>query len=166
MATDHNPVSIAVSNRMEKSRDYNIERLAGDGKKEELKELLGSDYTQNEIDIALSNALAYSQIETAKYLISLGADISWGNYDGVYYAIHNDEFEGLQFSVSQGVDVNVNNGMILNTCVMTAINTKDTKMLEWLILEGLDLKLLSSDMKHIAKRYGSRALKELLKIDQ
>lgn len=147
---------------MESSRDYNIARLAGGGKIEGLKDLLDTDFTQSEIDNALSNALAYSEIETAEYLISLGADISWGNYEGAYYAAHNNELKGLQFILSQGVDVNINNGMLLNTCVMTAINTKSNEMLEWLVEKGANLNLLSADMKKMVQRYGSLELKKLL----
>lgn len=150
---------------MEESRSYNIERLAGSGKLAELKELLGDKYTQYEIDIALSNAIAYSKLETAKYLIYLGADISWGNYDGIYYAVHNDELEGLKFSLSQGIDVNINNGMLLNTSIMTAVNSKDNKMVKWLLNEGIKLDLLSPQMKSVVKKYGNEELKNILKIN-
>lgn len=55
---------------MEETRKYLIERLPGDGKLVELKELLEKGHTQKEIDIALGNAIAYSQIEIAEYLLS------------------------------------------------------------------------------------------------
>jgi len=148
---------------MEESRNYNIERLAGDGNLEELKHLLGSDFTQEEIDIALSNALAYSKTEMAEFLISIGADISWGNFDGVYYAVHNDELEGLKYSISKGVDINERQGMILNTSIMTATNTKSTNLVKWILDNGANPNLLSKDSKDIVDRYGTEELKELIK---
>mgnify|MGYP000241736071 FL=1 len=148
---------------MEESRNYNIERLAGDGNLEELKHLLGSDFTQEEIDIALSNALAYSKTETAEFLISIGADISWGNFDGVYYAVHNDELEGLKYSISKGIDINERQGMILNTSIMTATNTKSTNLVKWILDNGANPNLLSKDSKDVVHRYGTEELKELIK---
>ncbi|WP_271766194.1 hypothetical protein [Aquimarina algiphila] len=147
---------------MEKSRNYDIERLAGDGKLESLKKLLDSNFTQSEIDIALSNALAYSQIKTAKYLISLGANISREDFDGVYYAVHNDELKGLMYSISQGVDINVKNGMILNTSIITATNTKNIDMTKWILSNGGDINLLTKDSIDLVKRYGTDELKELI----
>ncbi|WP_375562358.1 hypothetical protein ACE193_07350 [Bernardetia sp. OM2101] len=107
-----------------------IEKLAGDGKLSELKLILEQNYTQLEIDVALENAIAYSQIKTAEYLLSLGANFSNYNYQGVYYAVHNNELNGLKYAISKGIDINVQNGMILNTSIMTTINTKNTKMLQ------------------------------------
>jgi len=147
---------------MEKTRNYDIARLAGDGEIESLKKLLDSNFTQSEIDIALSNALAYSQTETAEYLISLGADISWGNFDGVYYAVHNDELKGLKYSISKGVDINVKNGMILNTSIMTATNTNNLDMIKWILNNGGDIKLLTKDSTDFVKKYGTDELKELI----
>ena len=148
---------------MEESRSYNIERLAGDGILNELKHLLGSDFTQEEIDVALSNALAYSKTETADFLISIGADISWGNFDGVYYAVHNDELEGLKYSISKGVDINERLGMILNTSIMTATNTKSTNLVKWILDNGANPNFLSKSSKDIVDRYGTEELKELIK---
>lgn len=111
----------------------------------------------------MSNALAYSKIETAEYLISLGADISWGDFDGVYYAVHNDELEGLKYSISKGVDINVRQGMILNTSIMTATNTKKTNLVKWILDTGGNPNLLSNDSQEIMHRYGTEELKELIK---
>ena len=148
---------------MEESRDYLIERFAGWGKLDELKKLLEPTHTQEEIDIALGNAIAYSQIETAKYLVSLGADISHWNYDGVYYAVHNNELEGLKFSISMGVDINVLEGMILNTGIITAINTKETALVEWILENGADPSLLTVESLVIVQRYGTTELNEIIK---
>ena len=128
---------------MEETREYLIERLPGLGKLEDLKLLLEPKHTQEEINIALGNAIAYYMIEVAEYLISLGADISHWDYEGVYYAVHNNEVEGLKFSVEQGVDVNINNGQLLNTSIITAYNEKDTTILKWLLENGADISLLS-----------------------
>ena len=55
---------------MKLSRQYQIEDFAGGGKLNELISILSDNYTQLELDIALENAIAYSQIETAEYLLS------------------------------------------------------------------------------------------------
>ena len=39
------------------------------------------------------------------FLISLGAELSNYDYQGTYYAVHNNELEGLQFAVNNGVDI-------------------------------------------------------------
>ncbi|MCB0845327.1 MAG: hypothetical protein KDE26_18885, partial [Bacteroidetes bacterium] len=103
------------------------------------------------------------QIETAKYLVSLGADISRWNYDGVYYAVHNNELEGLKFSISLGVDINVLEGMILNTGIITAINTKETALVEWILENGADPSLLTVESLVIVQRYGTTELNEIIK---
>ena len=145
---------------MKESREYLTERLPGWGELEELKKLFESNYTQEEINIALGNAIAYSQIEVAKYLISLGADISNCDFDGVYYAVHNNEIEGLKFAIAQGVDVNINNGLLLNTAIITAYNTKDTTTLKYLLTNGADTSLLSKDT---LEAFGTDTIKEIIK---
>ena len=145
---------------MEETREYLIEKLPGDGKLEELKKLLESGHTQKEIDIALGNAIAYSHTEVAKYLISLGADISHWDYDGVYYSVHNNEIEGLKFAIGQGVDVNINNGQLLNTAVITVYNTQDPTILKYLLENGADTKLLT---KKTMDAFETDEIKEIIK---
>lgn len=65
---------------MKLSRQYQIEDFAGGGKLNELISILSDNYTQLELDIALENAIAYSQIETAEYLLSEGAKFSNHDY--------------------------------------------------------------------------------------
>lgn len=77
------------------TRQTKIERLAGDGNIDDLKKVFESGHTHSEIDFALENAIAYSQIGTAKYLLSLGADILSHDSNGAYYAAHNNELTGL-----------------------------------------------------------------------
>mgnify|MGYP001449107848 CR=1 FL=1 len=148
---------------MELSRQYYINDLSGEGKLDELKVLLGQSYTQSEIDEALSNALAYSRLETADYLLSIGADITWGNYDGVYYSVHNGELEGLKYAISKGVDINANNGMPLNTSIITTANSKDIKLIKWILESGANINLLTKDSLSILERYGTDELKNLIK---
>ena len=145
---------------MEETREYLIERLPGLGKLEDLKLLLEPKHTQEEINIALGNAIACSKIEVAEYLISLGADISHWDYEGIYYAVHNNEVEGLKFSVEQGVDVNINNGQLLNTSIITAYNEKDTTILKWLLENGADISLLS---KKTLSAFETEQIKEVIK---
>ena len=145
---------------MEESRIAKIELLAGDGNLTELKSLLEPSHTQLEIDVALENAIAYSQIEVAKYLISIGADLSNYNYQGTYYAVHNNEIEGLKFAIQKGVDININNGQLLNTAIITAYNTKDSTMLNYLLENGADTKLLS---KTTMDAFGTDEIKEIIK---
>lgn len=148
---------------MEPNRQTNIELLAGNGKLDQLKQLIGQSYTQLEIDTALENAIAYSQIQTADFLLSLGARFSNYDYQGVYYAVHNNEIEGLKYSIHKGVDINVNNGMLINTSIMTATNTKDISIIKWLIDNGADLKYLTGDSLTIAEKYGTAELKDIIK---
>ena len=145
------------------SRQTQIEMFAGDGNIEELKELFESGYTQSEIDTALDNAIAYSKIETAEYLLSLGADFSNYGYNGVYYAVHNNELEGLKFATSNGVDININNGMLLNESIMTAINTKSVELIQWLLHNGANPKLLTTQSTKLINEYGTDELKNLMK---
>ncbi len=145
---------------MKESKASKIELLAGDGNLNELKNLLMTGYTQLEIDVALENSIAYSKIETAEYLISLGADLSNYDYQGTYYAVHNNEFEGLKFAVGNGVDINVNKGQLLNTAIVTAYNEKDATILKWLLDKGADITYLSDDIMSI---FGTDELKEIIK---
>ncbi|HTE10188.1 MAG TPA: hypothetical protein VK645_04445 [Chitinophagaceae bacterium] len=144
---------------MEASRLQTIEILAGDGNLDELTKLLAPGYNQLEIDIALENAIAYSQISTAGYLLSLGAKFSNHEYQGVYYAVHNNELKGLRFAISRGVDINVNNGMLLNTSIETAINTKSVELVKWLLDNGANAKLLTKQSLKLVEDFGSPELK-------
>jgi uncharacterized protein len=145
------------------SRQTRIEILAGDGNIDDLKKVLESGHTQFEIDIALENAIAYSQIKIAEYLLSLGADITSHNCNGAYYAAHNNELEGLKFAVENGVDINVDNGMLLNTSIITATNTKDIKLIKWLFDNGANPKLLTTQSLKIVADFGTNELKNLIK---
>jgi hypothetical protein len=148
---------------MEESRQYKIERLAGEGALMELRELLGTNFTQLEIDIALESSIAYSQIKTAEYLLSLGAIFSNYDYQGVYYAVHNNELEGLKFSILNGVDINVNNGMLLNTSIITSTNTKNIEIVKWLLDNGADLRYLTEESLKVVNNYGTEELKHLIR---
>lgn len=146
----------------EESRQNKIELLAGDGNIDELKKLFESGYTQSELDSALENAIAYSQIQMALYLLSLGADISSYGYNGVYYAVHNNELEGLKFAIANGVDINVNNGMLLNTGIETATNKKSINLIKWLLDNGANPKLLTDQSIKLISNYGTQELKNLI----
>ena len=145
------------------SRQTQIETLAGVGNLTELNNIFSSGYTQLELDVALENAIAYSQIETADYLHKLGADFSNYNYQGVYYAVHNNEMTGLKYAIEKGVDINVNNGMLLNTSIVTCINTKDTEMIKWLIENGSDTNYLTKISYDLIERHGTEELKKIIK---
>ncbi|WP_421809375.1 hypothetical protein [Flagellimonas sp.] len=145
------------------NRQYQIDILAGEGKLFDLKELLNSGYSQLEIDIALENAIAHSQIVTADYLLGLGADFSNYNYQGVYFTAHNNEINGLKYAINKGVDVNVNNGMLLNTSIVTFINTKEIEMIKWLLENGADTDYLTESSVDLIERYGTEELKQLIK---
>jgi len=145
---------------MEESRATKIEIVAGDGNLKELKSLLEPSHTQLEKDVALENAIAYSQIETAKYLLSLGADLSNYDYQGVYYAVHNNELEGLKFAINHGVDVNINNGQLINTAIITTFNTKDPSTLKYLLDKGADISLI---LRETINAFGTDQIKEIIK---
>lgn len=147
---------------MEETTHQKIETLACSGNLAELKLALSSGYSQLDLDVALECAIAYSYIEMAEFLLELGADFSNYNFQGVYYAVHNDEIGGLQFAIAKGVDINVNQGMLLNTSIMTATNTKSIEMVAWLLENGADLSLLTEQSRWLADTYGSEELKQLL----
>ncbi|MDN5214732.1 hypothetical protein QQ020_21820 [Fulvivirgaceae bacterium BMA12] len=144
-------------------RRTQIEESAGNGKIEELRELLEPTHSQLELDVALENAIAYSRINVAKYLLNLGANFANYNYQGVYYAVHNNEIEGLKFSVSHGVDINILDGLLINTSIETAMNTGDCQILKWLLSNGANPKLISQESKRIAKRHGTLELQQIVK---
>ena len=148
---------------MNSSRINTIEDLAYKGQLDELAKLISQGHTQFEIDVALEQAIAYSQIPIAEYLLTLGADFSNNNYNGVYYAVHNNEIHGLQFAISKGVDVNVLNGMLINVSIESAINTKNVRMVEWLLEQGADANLLTKESLQLVNDFGTLELKALLK---
>ena len=143
-----------------KSRQTQIEILAGDGNLTDLKRIFDSGYSQLELDVALENAIAYSQIKTADYLLELGADFSNYNYQGTYYAVHNNEIEGLKFAIERGVDININDGQLINTAIVTVYNTNDPTTLNYLLENGADLNFLS---KEIMDAFGNNEIKEIIK---
>lgn len=147
---------------MTQTRSNCIEQLAGDGALDQLKNILGKQPNQFDLDIALENAIAYSQLETAEYLLSVGADLSHQNYQGTYYAAHNGEAEGVKYAISKGVDMNINDGMILNTSIVSSINTQSTKMLQWILENGADLNYLTSDSWNLINTYGNKELKNMI----
>ena len=145
------------------SRQTQIEILSGDGNIEGLKKLFETGYSQSEINTALDNAIAYSQIAMAEYLLSLSADFSNFGDNGVYYAAHNNELEGLKFAISKGVDINVDDGILLNTGIVTAMNTKSVELVKWLLDNGANPKLLSKQSIKLVEEYGNNELKALIK---
>ena len=128
-----------------------------------MKRIFNSGYSQLELDVALENAIAYSRIKTADYLLELGADFSNYDYQGVYYSAHNDELSGMKYAIDKGVDINVNNGMLLNTAIVTFINTKDIEMIKWLLENGADTNYLTESSYDLIERYGTDELKKRLK---
>jgi uncharacterized protein len=145
------------------SRQTKIEILAGDGNIDDLKKVFEPGHTQLELDIALENAIAYSQIRTAEYLLSLGADISHYDYQGAYYAAQNNELEGLKFAIENGVDINVNEGMLLNTGIVTATDTKSIELVKWLLDNSANFKLLTTQSLKLINNFGTNELKGLIK---
>lgn len=147
---------------MKLSRQYQIEDFAGGGKLNELISILSDNYTQLELDIALENAIAYSQIETAEYLLSKGAKFSNHDYQGTYYAVHNNELEGLKFAIQNGVDININNGMIINMSILSSINSKSNDLLIWILQNGGNPNLLNNQNLYIAYSSENIELKKIL----
>ncbi len=144
------------------NRQSNIEILSGKGNLNELKKIFSENFTQLEIDVALENALAYSRIEVAKYLLSLGAQFSNYDYQGVYWTVHNNELEGLKFAIENGVDINVNNGMAINVSITTTLNTKSFDLINWLLENGADVNLLTKSNLEVLNRFGDEKLKTII----
>lgn len=148
------------------NRQTEIEILAGNGNLDELISLLSDSYTQLEIDTALENAVAYSRIETAKYLMSLGGDLSNYNYQSVYYAAHNNEIEGLKFAVDNGVDINVNNGMLINVSIMTCLNEKNINLIKWLVENGANINFLTKENLSLVDKYENQELRNFIEFSK
>lgn len=64
--------------------------------------------------------------------------------------------------VSNNVDINVNDGMILNELIHTSINTSDIEMLEWTLNNGADLSYLTEESLETLRTFGSSDLKKLI----
>jgi len=144
------------------SRITQIEDLSKDGHLEALRQILEPAGTQYEYDVALIVALAYSHLTIAEYLLSRGADISFANYDGVYWTVQNNELASLQFALSKGVDINFSNGILIKTAVEMTINEKDITLITWMLENGADAALLCSSSLNNIKQYGTAELKHLL----
>ena len=144
---------------MSEHRLTKIETLASDGLLTELRAFLGANFSQLEIDTGLSIAVAYSHIDTARHLLAIGADLNWADAQGAYYAAHNNELEGLRFAITNGVDVNVGDGSLLNTAVVTAYNEDDITIIHWLLENGADTSLLKKD---IIESFGSPQIEKLI----
>jgi hypothetical protein len=78
-------------------------------------------------------------------------------------SVHNNEIDGLKYAISKGVDINVKNGMLLNTGVLTVVNTKKVEILRWLLVNGADTQFLTKDSMELIDRYGTQELKEMIK---
>ncbi|WP_430412949.1 hypothetical protein [Kordia sp.] len=148
-----------------KNRQTQIEILAGDGNLTELKKILDAGYSQLELDVALENAIAYSRIETADYLLELGASFSNYDYQGVYFTAHNNELNGLKYAIDKGVDINVNNGMLLNIAIVTFINTLNIEMIKWLLENGADRNYLTENSYDLIERNGTDELNKIIKLN-
>ena len=144
---------------MSEHRLTKIETLASDGLLTELRAFLGANFSQLEIDTGLSIAVACSHIDTARHLLAIGADLNWADAQGAYYAAHNNELEGLRFAITNGVDVNVGDGSLLNTAVVTAYNEDDITIIHWLLENGADTSLLKKD---IIESFGSPQIEKLI----
>lgn len=144
-------------------RQQRIETLAGAGSLRELRSMLESNHTQYELDSALTNAIAYSQIKVAEYLLVIGAKMESLDYEGVYFSVYNNQLEGLKFAINRGVDINLHKGTLINTSIETATNTGDCNILKWLLENGASPKLISDQSRDIANKYGTEELKELIK---
>ena len=90
-------------------------------------------------------------------------DANFSNYDyqGVYYAVHNNEIEGLKFAIENGVDIDINEGMIINTSILTCINNESNEIIKWIINKGANLSLLTTENINLVRRYGNSELIDL-----
>ena len=131
---------------MEDSRETQIEILSGEGKLSELKELLGSEYNQKEIDIALDSAISYSKVDVANYLLDIGANFSEDQWESTINCVVNNQIEGLEIALKHGLNINHNKGVLLNEAIVTAYNEKDTKVLRFLIENGANKTLIKNDI--------------------
>jgi ankyrin repeat protein len=118
-------------------KTFEMENAAIDNDLEKVIEIVREGVDQKVKDAGLSSAVAYSNLTIAEYLVNHGADIEWGEYDPLYWACHNGEFEGIKFVLDKGVDINVRNGLIL-TMGVVGLNAE---ALQWIIDRGADVNI-------------------------
>ena len=146
------------------SKIIQVETAANEGDLRTLKGLLGETPNQEEIDSAFTGAMAEAKIDVLKYLLSIGGNFSAWDYQGLYYATYSTDTTGLEFAITNGVDINVRSGMLLNSSIVTALNEKDNSMVKWILENGGDANLISDQSKMLLKRYGGEELKQLFDI--
>ena len=153
---------MAISKECNKVRDFNLELFSGDGELTKLKEMLSDKYTQLDIDNALINAVAYGKKEVADYLISLGADISYGDMKVFIMRFITMSWKALNMQFQKELIINVNDGMILNAAIYTTIQKKCTELLNWIVENKASIELLTQDSKDLLQKYGTKRQQELI----
>ena len=90
---------------------------------------------ENQLNEAFSCAVGYGHIDVAELLLRHGASFEAWSHDAVYWACHNGNEAGVRWALSNGVDINVQNGMILST----SIYHMSDDFIQWLISAGADV---------------------------
>lgn len=64
--------------------------------------------------------------------------------------------------IQNGVDININNGIIINTSILSSINSKSNDLLIWILKNGGDPNLLNNQNLYIAYSSENIELKKIL----
>lgn len=110
-------------------------RAASDNDQATVTALVAAGLDEDSLNQALSCAVAYSHLHLAEYLMAKGAQLAWGDYDPLRCAIENGEIVATKFCLAHGIDINVQNGMIL--CLAAISMPPD--FIAWLVNQGADV---------------------------
>ncbi len=142
--------------------NQSIEDAVDSGNLDAVKEVFSTECAQAELDHALEVAIAYSHTDIADFLIEKGADISANGHQGIYFAAFNGELDGVKYALTKGVDINAQNGLILNTAIETALNSQDLSFVEWVLSHGADASLVNEKNSGLLKDGGFPELAQRL----
>ena len=110
---------------------------ASDNNRAVVTALVQTGIDQESLNQAFSCAIAYSHLELAEYLLAQGAELTWGDNESLRCAVSNGEVGGTQFCLSRGIDVNVENGMVLGEAAISM----PPKFLIWLLAQGAEVNI-------------------------
>ena len=127
-----------------------IEFVASENDISKVKEIIEAGANQDTLNAGLSCAVAYAHVELADYLIEQGANLTHSNYDPLYWACHNDNEQAIKYVLSKGIDININDGMIIWLCA----DRMSSEFIQWLLENGADPSVRNGEVLIQTAEYG------------
>lgn len=112
-------------------------------------------YTNN---LTLGTKRSLCNLETIKYLIRSGADISINNYHVLCWSMAKKYFDIVKYLINSGADIKANDNYLLRT----TISTSNLSMLEYLIKKGIDVQYNNNFPIYLAASLGFTDIVERL----